>query len=715
MNTLNKTFLPVTLDECHARGWDAPDFVYVCGDAYVDHPSFGLAIISRILEKAGYRVAMLCLPPWQDVSAFKQFGKPRLGFLVSAGVIDSMVNHYTVAKKRRHDDAYAPGGKGFMRPDRATIVYCNRIRQAYRDVPILIGGVEASLRRFSHYDYWDDKVRHSILVDSGATLLMYGMGETSIIECANWVADGMNPAELPKMRGICYMSKTPDPTCVQLPSHQEVSTDKRKYAEAFVIQYDEQDPIRGRRMCQQQDTDRYLIQNQPSLPLSREALDAVYDLPYTRTYHPMYKAEGGIPALQEVEFSIASTRGCFGSCNFCAITFHQGRIIQSRSPESILREGKLLTQLPNFKGYIHDVGGPTANFRYPSCDRQKTEGVCPRRKCLAPTPCKNLKVDHTEYAHLLREIEKIDGVKKVFVRSGIRFDYLMYDPDRTFFRQLVTHHVSGQLKVAPEHCSDHALTMMGKPCIAVFEAFRDAYFSYCKEAGLEQYLVPYLMSSHPGTTMEDAVTMALWLKKWGYSPEQVQDFYPTPGTISTVMYYTGIHPMTGKSVYVTTDYHEKQLQRALLQYARPENRNLVREALRKAGREDLIGTGPECLVRPAFGQEEPSAPYSDRRKANLTKTRKNTKNSSHKEKKTPSRAQSGDKKKSKLERIFGDDAVRILREADRMKRGEGSHSESGASASGKKDTRTPRTQKGGRDGSFAPAKKEKNGKKNTKR
>ena len=363
MNTLNKTFLPVTLDECHARGWDAPDFVYVCGDAYVDHPSFGLAIISRILEKAGYRVAMLCLPPWQDASAFKQFGKPRLGFLVSAGVIDSMVNHYTVAKKRRHDDAYAPGGKGFMRPDRATIVYCNRIRQAYRDVPILIGGVEASLRRFSHYDYWDDKVRHSILVDSGATLLMYGMGETSIIECANWVADGMNPAELPKMRGICYMSKTPDPTCVQLPSHQEVSTDKRKYAEAFVIQYDEQDPIRGKRMCQQQDTDRYLIQNQPCLPLSREALDAVYDLPYTRTYHPMYKAEGGIPALQEVEFSIASTRGCFGSCNFCAITFHQGRIIQSRSPESILREGKLLTQLPNFKGYIHDVGGPTANFR----------------------------------------------------------------------------------------------------------------------------------------------------------------------------------------------------------------------------------------------------------------------------------------------------------------------------------------------------------------
>lgn len=598
MNTLNKTFLPVTLDECHARGWDAPDFVYVCGDAYVDHPSFGLAIISRILEKAGYRVAMLCLPPWRDVSAFKQFGKPRLGFLVSAGVIDSMVNHYTVAKKRRHDDAYAPGGKGFMRPDRATIVYCNRIRQAYRDVPILIGGVEASLRRFSHYDYWDDKVRHSILVDSGATLLMYGMGETSIIECANWVADGMNPAELPKMRGICYMSKTPDPTCVQLPSHQEVSTDKRKYAEAFVIQYDEQDPIRGKRMCQQQDTDRYLIQNQPCLPLSREALDAVYDLPYTRTYHPMYKAEGGIPALQEVEFSIASTRGCFGSCNFCAITFHQGRIIQSRSPESILREGKLLTQLPNFKGYIHDVGGPTADFRGPACKKQLTKGACPNRNCLFPEPCKNMVADHRDYVKLLRELKDIPGVKKVFIRSGIRFDYVLADKDQTFLSELVKDHVSGQLRVAPEHVSNRVLSYMGKPRHEVYQEFIRRFDACNKKTGKQQYALPYFMSSHPGCDLEDAVELAEYIRDMGFIPEQAQDFYPTPSTLSTCMYYTGLDPRTMDPVYVPKSPHEKAMQRALIQYRNPENYELVCEALRRTHREDLIGFGPKCLVRP---------------------------------------------------------------------------------------------------------------------
>ena len=596
MNTLNKTFLPVTLDECHARGWDAPDFVYVCGDAYVDHPSFGLAIISRILEKAGYRVAMLCLPPWQDVSAFKQFGKPRLGFLVSAGVIDSMVNHYTVAKKRRHDDAYAPGGKGFMRPDRATIVYCNRIRQAYRDVPILIGGVEASLRRFSHYDYWDDKVRHSILVDSGATLLMYGMGETSIIECANWVADGMNPAELPKMRGICYMSKTPDPTCVQLPSHQEVSTDKRKYAEAFVIQYDEQDPIRGKRMCQQQDTDRYLIQNQPCLPLSREALDAVYDLPYTRTYHPMYKAEGGIPALQEVEFSIASTRGCFGSCNFCAITFHQGRIIQSRSPESILREGKLLTQLPNFKGYIHDVGGPTANFRAPSCEGQLIHGVCKNRQCLFPNPCKNMNISHRDYLELLKKLRKIPNIKRVFIRSGIRYDYLFYDKDDEFFYELCKYHISGQLKVAPEHISDNVLKYMGKPSADVYDGFCRKYERINKELGKAQFVVPYLMSSHPGSKLADAIALAEYLRDHSLNPEQVQDFYPTPGSLSTCMYYTGIDPRTMESVYVPDSYEEKQMQRALLQYKRPENYEKVYTALVRANRRDLIGSGAKCLI-----------------------------------------------------------------------------------------------------------------------
>lgn len=595
---MNKQFLPVTLEECHARGWDAPDFVYVCGDAYVDHPSFGHAIISRILEQAGYRVAMLCLPPWQDASAFTRFGRPRLGFLVSAGVIDSMVNHYTVAKKRRHDDAYAPGGKAGMRPDRATIVYCNRIRQAYRDVPILIGGVEASLRRFSHYDYWDDRVRHSILVDSGATLLMYGMGETSIIECANWVADGMNPAELPRIRGICYMSKSADPTCLQLPSHQEVTADRRKYCEAFTIQYDEQDPIRGRRMCQQQDRDRYLIQNQPVLPLSREALDAVYELPYTRTWHPMYASEGGIPALQEVEFSLASTRGCFGSCSFCAITFHQGRIIQSRSAESIVKEARLLTTLPNFKGYIHDVGGPTANFRKPSCLKQLKAGTCKQRQCLFPTPCKNMEVDHTEFMVLLRQLRELPRVKKVFVRSGLRYDYIMADKDTSFLKEFCEHHVSGQLKVAPEHVCPYVLDKMGKPRRELYDAFCARYAQVNEKLGKKQYLIPYLMSSHPGSDLNAAIELACYLRDIGFQPDQVQDFYPTPGTLSTCMFYTGLDPRTMKPVFVARSPEDKAMQRALMQFGNPRNHDLVRKALRLAGREDLIGRGRECLVPP---------------------------------------------------------------------------------------------------------------------
>ena len=595
---MNDRFLPVTPEEMHALGWDAPDFVFVCGDAYVDHPSFGHAIISRILEQAGYRVAMLCLPPWQDESAFRRFGRPRLGFLVTAGVIDSMVNHYTVAKKRRQEDAYAPGGKAGMRPDRATVVYCNRIRQAYKDVPILIGGVEASLRRFSHYDYWDDKVRHSILVDSGATLLMYGMGETSIIQCANWVADGMNPAELSRLRGVCYMSKTPDPSCIMLPSHAEVSTDKRRYAEAFLTQYEEQDPIRGRRMCQQQDTDRYLIQNEPSLPLSREALDAVYDLPYTRRWHPMYDKEGGVPALQEVEFSIASTRGCFGSCSFCAITFHQGRIIQSRSPESILREARLLTRLPNFKGYIHDVGGPTANFRQPACQKQLTQGACKGRQCLFPTPCKNLEVSHTELVDILRRLRALPGVKKVFIRSGLRYDYIMADKDPTFLRELCEHHISGQLKVAPEHVCPYVLDRMGKPRREVYDAFCRRYTQVNQRLGRKQYLIPYLMSSHPGSDLQAAVELACYLRDTGFYPEQVQDFYPTPGTLSTCMFYTGLDPRTMERVFVARSPEEKAMQRALMQFRAPQNQALVRKALRLAGREDLIGYDRECLVRP---------------------------------------------------------------------------------------------------------------------
>ena len=595
---MNDRFLPVTPEEMHALGWDAPDFVFVCGDAYVDHPSFGHAIISRILEQAGYRVAMLCLPPWQDESAFRRFGRPRLGFLVTAGVIDSMVNHYTVAKKRRQEDAYAPGGKAGMRPDRATVVYCNRIRQAYKDVPILIGGVEAILRRFSHYDYWDDRVRHSILVDSGATLLMYGMGETSIIQCANWVADGMNPAELSRLRGVCYMSKTPDPSCILLPSHAEVSKDKRRYAEAFLTQYEEQDPIRGRRMCQQQDTDRYLIQNEPSLPLSREALDAVYDLPYTRRWHPMYDKDGGVPALQEVEFSIASTRGCFGSCSFCAITFHQGRIIQSRSPESIVKEGKLLTALPNFKGYIHDVGGPTANFRLPSCQKQLKSGTCKNRQCLYPTPCRNMTVSHKELVDVLRQLRALPGVKKVFIRSGLRYDYIMADKDPTFLRELCQHHISGQLKVAPEHVCPYVLDRMGKPRREVYDAFCQRYRDVNERLGLRQYLVPYLMSSHPGSDLNAAIELACYLRDIGFYPEQVQDFYPTPGTLSTCMFYTGLDPRTMQPVYVARSPEEKAMQRALMQFRAPRNQPLVRKALRLAGREDLIGYGRQCLVPP---------------------------------------------------------------------------------------------------------------------
>ena len=605
---MNHDFLPVTPEEVEALGWDAPDFVYVCGDAYVDHPSFGHAIISRILQKAGYRVAMLCLPPWQDASAFTRFGRPRLGFLVTAGVIDSMVNHYTVAKKRRNEDAYAPGGKAGMRPDRATIVYCNRIRQAYRDVPVLIGGVEASLRRFSHYDYWDDSVRHSILVDSGATLLMFGMGERSIIECANWVADGMNPAELRNIRGICYMSKVPDPNCIRLPSHEEVSHDRRKYAEAFLTQYEEQDAIRGKRMCQQQDDARYLIQNQPSLPLSREELDAVYDLPYTRTWHPMYAKDGGIPALQEVEFSIASTRGCFGACSFCAITFHQGRIIQSRSVESIEKEARLLTTLPNFKGYIHDVGGPTANFRLPACQKQLKAGACKNRQCLYPGACKNLQVSHQELIDILRRLRKLPKVKKVFIRSGLRYDYIMYDPDPTFLEELCKYHISGQLKVAPEHVCPVVLEKMGKPGRDVYDAFVARYKEVNERLGLKQYLIPYLMSSHPGSDLKAAIELACYLHETGFYPEQVQDFYPTPGTLSTCMFYTGLDPRTMQPVFVARAPQDKAMQRALMQYRSPQNRPLVRKALHLAGREDLIGYGKQCLVPPEEAEHRRPVP-----------------------------------------------------------------------------------------------------------
>ncbi len=657
-------FLPTTAEDIKLKNWSEVDFVYVTGDAYVDHPSFGASIITRVLEDEGFRVAVLAQPDYKTTKDFCRFGKPRLGFLVSSGNIDSMVAHYTVSKKRRTYDYYSPGGKMGARPDRAVIVYCNRIREAYGDVPIIIGGLEASLRRFSHYDYWDNKVRRSVLVDSRADILTYGMGENIIRRLAKLLDKGVPIKKIRDVRGCVYLCKAGEPVhydFIEVGDYDVLKTDKEAYAKAFATQYKNTDSVNGKAIVEYYG-DKMLVQNPPMPPLEREELDKVYSLPYARDYHPDYDSLGGVPAITEVKHSITHNRGCFGACNFCAIAFHQGREVRSRSEASVIEEARKITKLDDFKGYINDVGGPTANFRYPSCEKQKTSGVCPNRKCLSPKPCKNLKVDHSEYTHMLAEIEKLDGVKKVFIRSGIRFDYLMYDEDDTFFRRLVTNHVSGQLKVAPEHCSNNALSMMGKPPIEVYEGFKKKYFALCDKAGLEQYLVPYLMSSHPGTTMNDAVEMALWLKKWGYMPEQVQDFYPTPGTISTVMYYTGIHPMTGKKVAVTTDYHEKQLQRALLQYSKPENANLVREALKIAGREDLIGNSPECLVRHAFGEGRQNR-YTPEKRGQRGALRPS---GPYVKSKSGSRASAWGHKKTKIDKIFGEDAGRIMREAARL-------------------------------------------------
>jgi uncharacterized radical SAM protein YgiQ len=601
---IGKTFLPVTAEECRENGWDRPDFVYVTGDAYVDHPSFGVAIISRVLEAEGFRVAILSQPDYKTVADFKRFGKPRLGFLVTSGNIDSMVAHYTVSKKKRNYDYYSPGGEMGKRPDRAVIVYCNRIREAYGDVPIIIGGLEASLRRFAHYDYWDDKVRRSILVDARADLLSYGMGEKSIVRIAKLLDKGVPVKKIRDVRGTVYLASKGDP--VHYPyeegfDYDVLKTDKSAYAKAFGVQYRNQDACIGKALVEYYDN-KMLVQNPPMPVLEREELDAVYALPYTRAWHPCYKEAGGVPAINEVEFSITHNRGCFGACNFCALAFHQGRAVRSRSEESVVNEAMDVVSMPGFKGYIHDVGGPTANFRYPACDKQIKHGVCPDKRCLAPKPCPNLKVDHTEYARLLRKIAAIPKVKKVFVRSGIRFDYLIYDRDETFFKQLVSDHISGQLKVAPEHICQGVLGYMGKPPVEIYDRFKKRYFELTKSVGKEQYLVPYLMSSHPGSTLSDAVELALYLKRSGYSPEQVQDFYPTPGTVSTCMYYTGYDPLTMKKVEITDDYRKKKLQRALLQYNRPENRALVAEALKEAGREDLIGYGKECLIRPPTNQ-----------------------------------------------------------------------------------------------------------------
>ena len=599
MDIINKSFLPVTREEMESLGWDAPDFVYVCGDAYVDHPSFGAAIISRVLEDAGYRVAMLSQPDYRSAEDFCRFGRPRLGFLVSAGNIDSMVAHFTVAKKRRTYDYYSPGGKMGRRPDRACIVYTNRIREAWGDVPVILGGLEASLRRFAHYDYWDDRVRASVLVDSGADMLTYGMGENILLRIAELLDRGVPIHKIRDVRGTVWLGREGDKIHYPLAEtydFDKLTKDKKYYAEAFATQYKNQDAIYGKAIAEQYGN-RLLVANPPMPPLEREELDRVYGLPYVRDYHPMYKSMGGVPAIEEVKFSVTHNRGCFGGCNFCALAFHQGRSVRSRSIESCVSEAELLTKLEGFKGYIHDVGGPTANFRAPACKKQLTSGVCADKKCLFPTPCKNLIADHSEYIELLRRIEAIPGIKRVFIRSGIRYDYMLADPKDTFFRKLVRDHVSGQLKVAPEHCSAGVLACMGKPDFGVFNRFRAKYFKLSAQAGKEQYLVPYLMSSHPGSTLEDAIELAYQLKQDKVAPEQVQDFYPTPGTASTVMYYTGHDPFTGKKVYVA-DEHEKKLQRALLQPTKPENANLVREALRRAGRRDLIGFDKDCLIRP---------------------------------------------------------------------------------------------------------------------
>ena len=597
---MSQGFLPISKKDMAEAGWDRPDFVYVTGDAYVDHPSFGVSLISRVLEADGFRVAILSQPDYKSCDAFREFGRPRLGFLVTAGNIDSMVAHYTASKKKRTYDYYSPGGKAGLRPDRATIVYCNRIREAYGDIPVIIGGLEASLRRFAHYDYWSDSIRRSILVDSRADILTYGMGENILLRIARLLDKGVPVKKIHDVRGTVYLCRPEDKIHYEVAArfnYDELKTDDRKYAEAFGIQYKNQDSINGRAIVEEYDG-KLLVQNPPMPPLEREELDRVYSLPFMRNYHHVYEKDGGVPAITEVKFSITHNRGCFGGCNFCALAFHQGRTVRSRSIESVVEEAKKITELPDFKGYIHDIGGPTANFRYPACQKQLKDGVCSSRKCLAPTPCKNLIADHSEYIELLERVEALPKVKKVFIRSGIRFDYLLCDKDDSFFRKLVRDNVSGQLKVAPEHCSSPVLRCMGKPDFAVYEQFRSKYFRLTKEIGKEQYLVPYLMSSHPGSTLADALELALCLKRDHYAPEQVQDYYPTPGTASTVMFRTGIDPLTMKPVYVATDYHEKQLQRALLQYNRPDNAPLVREALIKLGREDLIGYGEECLVRP---------------------------------------------------------------------------------------------------------------------
>jgi len=619
-----KDFLPVSRQDMEKLGWDRLDFILVTGDAYVDHPSFGGAVISRVLVDAGYKVGIIAQPDWRTVDDFKKLGRPKYGFFVTSGNIDSMVNHYSVSKRKRKSDNFSPGGEMGHRPDRAVIVYTNMIRRAFKKAPIILGGIEASLRRFAHYDYWDDKVRRSILFDSEADMLIYGMGEKQALEIADYMKAGIELRDITHIPGTCFMTDSLENVydAIEIPSFEKITEDMVAYNKAFKVQHEEQDPIRGKRIVQQH-RESFMVQNPPMLPLNTEELDWVHGLHYMRDYHPMSEAAGGIPAIREVTFSIISERGCFGSCSFCALTFHQGRIVQSRSHASILDEAKKITEEKDYKGYIHDVGGPTANFRFPACDKQLKHGSCKHKQCLFPEPCDNLTVDHTDLLDLLRKMREMPTVKKVFLRSGLRYDYIMADKNKRFMKELCEHHVSGQLKVAPEHIAEEVLEHMGKPCGRTYDDFVDLYKKTNKNIGKEQYIVPYLMSSHPGSTLKSAIRLAEYLRDIGYTPEQVQDFYPTPGTLSTAMFYTGKDPLTGKKVYVPKSYEEKQMQRALLQFRVPRNYDLVVKALKEAGREDLIGDGPKCLVRDRSGQGRGKSAYAKGGKSQGSKSRPN--------------------------------------------------------------------------------------------
>ena len=631
-NNPQNSFLPTTAQEMHERGWDQVDFVYICGDAYVDHPSFGAAIITRMLEANGYKVGIISQPDWKDPQSITTFGCPRLGFMVSAGNMDSLVNHYTVARKHRSSDAYSPGGKSGLRPDRATIVYCGLVRQTYKEVPLIIGGIEASLRRLAHYDYWSDSVRRSLLLDSGADLLCYGMGERSVVQVADALAAGLSINDITFIEGTVYRTRNLDAVYDYelLPSWEDITTSKDLFAQSFLMQYRSSDPFSGKRLVEPYSTHVYVVQNPPAQPLSTEEMDAVYALPYARAWHPRYNAQGGIPGFAEVKFSLTSSRGCFGECAFCALTFHQGRIVQARSHESLLEEAQLIVNDPDFKGYIHDVGGPTANFRVPACRKQLQRGACTDKRCLTPTVCKACKPNHTDYLKLLRKLRALPGVKKVFVRSGIRFDYLMADQKHgEFIDELVKYHISGQLKVAPEHISDTVLAYMGKPHNAVYQQFCKEYNDANKRAGMKQFLVPYLMSSHPGSGLSEAVQLAEYVRDMGYNPEQVQDFYPTPGSLATCMYYTEIDPLTMQPVYVAKSPHDKALQRALIQYRNPKNYNLVYEALCAAGREDLIGFDKKCLIRPRHASSKKTRTTSEKSRRAADKAHTTTHEKSH--------------------------------------------------------------------------------------